>query len=100
MNDMERISNSDLIDRIYSNAVEDLKEEWFKTNSTEWYNHIINLPEKEKVVYTIAVLDMEINNGGFNQYFINGYGQFAKETIESLKTISAFKASEILTKAL
>lgn len=100
MIDDKYISNSDLIDFIYTSAVENLKEEWLETSSPEWYNHIISLPEKERVVYTISVLDMEVNNGGFNQYFVNGYGQFARETIKSLELISACKTAEILTKAL
>jgi len=100
MSDIKYISDSDLIDFAYSSAVENLKEEWLETNSSEWYNHIISLPEKERVVYTISILDMEVNNGGFNQYFVNGYGQFARETIKGLELISACKTAEILAKAL
>lgn len=100
MKDIKHISDSDLIDFAYSSAVENLKEEWLEASSAEWHNHIVNLPEKERVVYTVSILDMEVNNGGFNQYFVNGYGQFAKETIKSLELISAFKTAEILAKAL
>lgn len=97
---MKEISDSDLIDFTYSSAIKNLKEDWLKDSSPEWYNYIINLKEKEKVVYTIAILDMEVNNGGFNQYFINGYGQFARETINSLKKIGANKTAEILIEVL
>ena len=66
----------------------------------KWYNHITALPEKEKTVYHVAILDEEVDNGGFNQYFINGYGQFAMDTIISLNLIHANKTALILAKAL
>ncbi len=57
------------------------------------------MPRKQKVVYTVAILDEQVNNGGFNQYFTNGYGQFAVETIDCLKSIRAFKIMAFLEKA-
>jgi hypothetical protein len=82
-------------------ATKEIKEEWFKLKGdTRWYEYIVNLPEKEKVVYTVAILDEEVNNGGFNQYFINNYGQFAKETIRSLKVIKADRIALLLSNAL
>lgn len=92
----KKMSDSALIDLVYESAVKGLKDEWLESKSSKWYDYIVNLPENEKVVYTIAVLDMQINNGGFNQYFVNGYGQFARETIKSLELINAQKTGEIL----
>jgi hypothetical protein len=45
-------------------------------------------------------LEREINNGGFNQYFINSSGDFAHETIHSLKTIGANHTADILQSAI
>src|SRR5690554_5542065 len=45
-------------------------------------------------------LDREINNGGFNQYFINSSGDNSHETILSLKSIGADKTATILQKAI
>lgn len=99
MNEAKQIPNSDLIDFVYSSAVKGIKEEWLESGSSKWYDYIVSLPEKELTVYTIALLDEEVNNGGFNQYFVNGYGQFSKETIESLNRIGAHKVSSILERA-
>lgn len=96
----EKISDSDLIDFVYESAVKGLKDEWLESGSSKWYEYIINLPEKEKVIYTVAILDMKINNGGFNQYFVNGYGQFARETIKSLELINANKTAKFYQKLL
>ena len=63
------------------------KEEWLKNLDEKWYQYISNLSDKEKVTYHVALLDEEVAHGGFNQYFASGFGQFAKDTINSLKLI-------------
>ncbi|MEQ1646511.1 MAG: DMP19 family protein, partial [Pyrinomonadaceae bacterium] len=45
-------------------------------------------------------LEREINNGGFDQYFLNSSGSFAHETVESLKSIGANRTAEILNEAI
>ena len=58
------------------------------------------LTEQQKIFYYNQNLEREINNGGFNQYFFNSSGDFAHETIKSLKLIKADKTAEILEKAI
>jgi hypothetical protein len=41
----------------------------------------------------------QVFNGGFHQYFVNGYGQFAKETIKALLDIGSVKKSILLDTA-
>lgn len=100
MKEIDEILNSGLIDLYYNSAVKDIQEEWLVKPYEKWYSHISNLPEKEKVTYHISLLDEELGNGGFNQYFVSGYGQFAKDTINSLNLIKANKSAKILEKAL
>nr|WP_294922358.1 DUF4375 domain-containing protein [uncultured Flavobacterium sp.] len=99
MSEIDDTLDENLVDFYYSNAVEGIKEEWLINIDENWYNYIYYLPEKEKVTYHIAILDEEVANGGFNQYFINGYGQFAKDTIGSLQLIKANKSALLLEKA-
>jgi hypothetical protein len=49
--------------------------------------------------YLNQCCEREINNGGFNQFYYNSSGDFAHETVESLKKIGAVKTSEIVLKA-
>ena len=35
------------------------------------------LPVGTQAIYTTWLVDVEVNNGGFNQFFFNPYGQFA-----------------------
>ena len=48
----------------------------------------------------IVVFHNQIYNGGFHQFFVNGYGQFAKETINILITIGALNKAKLLKEAL
>lgn len=59
-----------------------------------------NLNEKERVFYITQVLEMEVNNGGFPQFFFNSSGMFANELVASFEAIGAKKTSEICKKAI
>ena len=58
------------------------------------------LTEPQKQFYYNQCLEREINNGGFNQYFINSSGDFAHQTIQSLIAIGANTTADILQKAI
>lgn len=58
------------------------------------------LTEPQKTFYFNQYLEKEINNGGFNQYFYNSSGDFAHQTIISLRQINANKTADILQLAI
>jgi len=58
----------------------------------------LTLPQK--YFYFNQNLEREVNNGGFNQYFINSSGEFAHETLTSLRLIGANKTADILQQAI
>jgi hypothetical protein len=89
----------ELINTYYKEAVKGINENTLKDENT-WYQYVVNLPEHLAIIYTIAIFDSQVINGGLHQYFLNGYGQFASITIENLKKIKAFKIANILSKAL
>ena len=88
-----------LINEYYLEAVKELKEETL-SDANLWYSHIISLPVKYQVVYTVWVFHTQIFNGGFHQYFFNAYGQFAYLTVEHLRLINAFKSADLLETAI
>lgn len=92
------MSNSDIeiVNSLYRKAVSGINEEWFRLARGKWYDYIISLPVVEKNTYMIVVLDNQVYNGGFHQYFSNGYGQFAKETVDALIQIGAYKRSDLV----
>ncbi|WP_353150766.1 DUF4375 domain-containing protein [Chryseobacterium sp.] len=87
-----------IIDKIYSEAIERLDDETLKDGEA-WYNYILNSPKVQQVVYTIVLFNWQIENGGFHQYFFNSYGQFAYLTIKNLKLIGALQRADLLDTA-
>ncbi|MBQ7986375.1 MAG: DUF4375 domain-containing protein [Clostridia bacterium] len=58
------------------------------------------LNEEQRVLYIIQLLEMEVNNGGFAQFFFNSSGEFANELVSSFEKIGAIKTAEICKKAI
>jgi hypothetical protein len=87
-----------IIDKTYSEAVKEL-DETILTDSDAWYKHVLNLPKDQQVVYTVILLQWQVENGGFHQYFLNSYGQFAYLTIKNLKSIGASQRANLLDTA-
>ena len=55
---------------------------------------------QEKVVFAVSWLQTEVGNGGFHQYFSNGTGSIASDTLIQLKRIGADAIAGILQRAL
>ncbi|MBQ8200837.1 MAG: DMP19 family protein [Clostridia bacterium] len=58
------------------------------------------LSTHERVFYVTQTLEMEVNNGGFSQFFYNSSGDFAGELIQAFTDIGAFRTAEICGEAL
>lgn len=54
----------------------------------------------ERTIFVTQELEMEVNNGGFWQFFDNSSGQFANEIVEAFTKIGAYKTAEICKKAV
>ena len=59
---------------------------------------IEKLSHAERIFYMIMLLEAEVNNGGFAQFFCNSSGKYSDEIINSLSNIGADKTAEIKTK--
>jgi len=53
----------------------------------------------DEIVDLIDVLEGEVNNGGFDQYFYNSAGDKTSEAIQALEIVGAFQMAEIVKKA-
>jgi len=89
---------NNIIDKTYSDAVKGLDEKILR-DCDSWYSYVLNLPLSEQVAYTVALLNWQVENGGFHQYFFNSYGQFAYLTIKNLKLIGALQRADLLDTA-
>lgn len=58
-----------------------------------------NLSIKDRVLLCVVELEVEVNNGGFHQYYLNSAGDLAFFAPTALNMIGADKASEITQRA-
>ena len=66
----------------------------------EWGKYIDLLNEEEKIVFFLMYMDGEVNNGGYEQYFLEGHAKYAQDTQNALKTIGADKLALITQRAI
>lgn len=52
----------------------------------------------ERAFYLCQTFEVEMNNGGMNQFYRNSYGNYANETVEALMEIGADLTALILDK--
>ena len=55
--------------------------------------------EREMAVQLVGVLEAEVNNGGFDQFFFNSSGDRTAEIIDALDMIGAAKTADIVRRA-
>jgi hypothetical protein len=99
---IDSLSDNDLIDFVYKDiAGEYLSQnviDW--TNINKWINSVSELSKPVRYTYFIGILNTQILNGGFIQYYDNKYGIFALETLDALKEIKAFDAFRLLKQSI
>jgi len=54
----------------------------------------------ERILYITQGLEMEVNNGGFSQYFFNSSGDLANELVDAYLEIGATKTADICKRAV
>src|ERR1051326_3648521 len=69
-------------------------------NSNNIEKIVSTLPPSFQMVFLTFLLENDVNNGGFNQYFFNSSGQYAYQTLDALKLIGADVHYMLLQKAI
>jgi hypothetical protein len=57
------------------------------------------LTDPERVFYCVWILEGQVNNGGFDQFFFNSSGNYSTETVDALEKIGAAKTAGIVRRA-
>ena len=68
---------------------------WLSLTAKEDARGYQSLSAAERVYWCVYLLDMEIYNGGFDQYYINSSGDYASGVVAALRAIGAHKAARI-----
>ena len=59
-----------------------------------------SLTAEERVVLAVEALEREVNNGGYDQFFINSSREFAPTVVDALQRIGCKKTATITQKAI
>ena len=69
-------------------------------NKTQYGEDMSALSEAERIFYITQKLEMEVNNGGFSQFFYNSSGNFSNELVGAFTAIGANATVAICQKAI
>ena len=62
-------------------------------------NNVKKLSKGQQAFFSTWIIEGEVNNGGFNQFYFNSSGQYAEMAEVGFKTIGAEKFSELTKRA-
>ncbi len=85
-------------------ALEELRQSFYKrfveivTNVDA--DQFTELESDARDIYLVGLLEGDVNNGGFSQYFWNTEGQHAADTVDVLKRIGAKETASLLRRAM
>lgn len=63
------------------------------------YETVMSWNKSRQAIYMIWVLEAEVNNGGYNQFYFNSSGQFYKHLPEALRLVGAIKFADLTERA-
>ncbi len=92
------MSDADLVFAIVNYMRAKVSFEGFRSYF-DWLNGLQRLPKGMLLLQHVFKLDCEVNNGGFDQYFLNTDGRLIRETLKSLEQINATEQAELLREA-
>ena len=91
---IDQTKDEKLLELVY----DDLASRMTKDMSDE-YSVVMNFNKSQQAIYLIWGLQAEVENGGFNQYYYNSTGQFAKLVPNALKLVGANQFTQLVTRA-
>ncbi|MCA6417862.1 MAG: DMP19 family protein [Cytophagales bacterium] len=71
----------------------------FKKDFSNEEEVVRSLSEGQKAIYVTWILEAEVNNGGFNQFYFNSSGQLADLGQDAFKTIGAIQFASLVGRA-
>jgi hypothetical protein len=96
-------SAADLLDADDDTAeslVVEYVDEYLRQYPEEPFTAFSQLPRGMQYVYATALLEGEVENGGFNQYFYNVSSDYALEALAGYKLIGATEHAQIVRDAI
>jgi len=86
--------DDNLVQSIFDNLSEKLPTDYKKE-----YETVMSWNKSRQAIYMIWLLEAEVNNGGYNQFYFNSSGQFYKHLPEALRLVGAPKFADLTQRA-
>lgn len=90
----DSIPDEQLINTVWTHLIEK------KPEMQSEVDFLASLPQEARWLHLIEILDGEVCNAGFNQYFFNTEGAYTAETVEALHKMCGPKHAEPLENAM
>ena len=91
---IDSTSDDQLLQIVFDNLCEKISEGY-----TREFEEVSSFSKNRQFIYVIWVLEAEVNNGGFNQFYYNPSGKFAPILPEALRMVGAIKFSNLVERA-
>jgi hypothetical protein len=91
---IDTTSDSNLLQVVFDNLAEKQAVDYEKE-----YETVISWNKSRQAIYMIWLLESEVNNGGYNQFYFNSSGQFYKHLPEALMLVGANKFADLTKRA-
>lgn len=91
---IDATSDNDLIQVVFDNLTEKVPNDYEKE-----YESVMSWNKSRQATYMTWLLESEVNNGGYNQFYSNSSGQFAEHLPEALTLIGSHAFAKLMEEA-
>ncbi|WP_460938215.1 DMP19 family protein [Spirosoma humi] len=93
---IDTTSDEKLVQVVFDNLTEKLPTSY---TEEEEYETIRGWNKSRQAIYMIWLLESEVNNGGYNQFYANSGGQYSKYLPSALKLVGADRLADLTQRA-
>ncbi|WP_461066574.1 DMP19 family protein [Spirosoma horti] len=93
---IDSTSDEKLVQVVFDNLTQKLPTSY---TEEEEYETILGWNKSRQAIYMIWILESEVNNGGYNQFYSNSGSQYAKYLPNALKLVGADRLADLTQRA-
>jgi hypothetical protein len=91
---IDTTADENLLQVVFDNLSEKLGTDYEKE-----YETVVGWNKSRQAIYIIWILEAEVNNGGYNQFYFNSSGQFYKQLPDALQLVGANQFANLTARA-
>ncbi len=90
---IDTTSDENLVVVIYDNLIEKMPKDFSK-----YFETVSSWNKARRAIFLICILDAEVNNGGFNQFYFNFGTDYNPYLVEAYRTVQSSKIADLIEK--